>query len=106
MKKFKLKNMKSGWFVGDFYPAVLKTKDFEVACKYYNKGQVARSHVHKASSEITLIVYGSVKMCGSVLRAGDIVLLAPGEVSNFEALEDAATLVVKTPSIPDDKYYV
>lgn len=106
MQIFNLKNMKSGWFVGDFSPVVLKSKDFEVACKYYTKGQTARSHVHKVSREITLIVYGSVKMCGVILRGGDIISLEPGEVADFEALEDSATLVVKTPSVPGDKYFI
>ena len=105
MKVLSLKNMKAGWFIGNFKPAALESKEFEVACKYYNKGYKARPHIHKVASEITLVVYGRVKMCGQEMQEGELVLLEPGEVSDFEALEDSATVVVKTPSIPHDKYY-
>ena len=29
MKKFRFEEMKRGWFIGDFEPTALKTKDFE-----------------------------------------------------------------------------
>ncbi len=105
MRVFRLGEMRDGWFIGDFSPSVLRTSDFEVAVKMYGQGDVECSHFHKIATEITLIVSGRVRMCGRELLGGDIIVLEPNESSSFEALEDAITVVVKTPSSPSDKYF-
>lgn len=104
MKVYKLSDMKGGWFAGDFLPTCLKTKEFEAACKYYKKGDKEAAHVHKVAAEITLIAEGLVEMNGKQYSKGDIVLLEPGDASDFQALEDTVTFVVKIPSIKGDKY--
>lgn len=104
MKIFKLKNMKKGWFIGDFDPTCFKTKDFEVACKNYKKGEKEGRHVHRVATEFTLIQSGRAKMNGKRMKAGDIMVLKPGETSDFEALEDGVTVVVKVPSVRGDKH--
>jgi quercetin dioxygenase-like cupin family protein len=43
-------------------------------------------------------------MNGREFAAGEIVLLEPGEAASFEALEDSVTVVVKSPSVPGDKF--
>jgi hypothetical protein len=53
-----------------------------------------------------MIVSGQVKMNGRVFAAGDIVVLKPGEATDFEALTDTTTTVVKLPSAKGDKYLV
>jgi anti-sigma factor ChrR (cupin superfamily) len=106
MKTAKLNQMIKGWFVGDFEPSIFKSEHVEVAVKHYKAGDKEERHVHKIGTEITLIVQGSVKMNGAEYRSGDIVLLTPGEASDFEALTDAINVVVKTPSIRGDKYVV
>ena len=45
-------------------------------------------------------------MNGRVFAAGDIVVLKPGEATDFEALTDTTTTVVKLPSAKGDKYLV
>ncbi len=45
-------------------------------------------------------------MNGENLGKDDIIVLSPGEVANFQCLESGTTVVVKTPSIPEDKYLV
>lgn len=47
---------------------------------------------------------GTVEMCGRRINAGEIVKLAPGEVTPFKAITDVTTVVVKLPSIKGDKY--
>lgn len=106
MKTAKLNQMIKGWFVGDFEPSILKSEHVEVAVKHYKAGDKEERHVHKIGTEITLIVQGSVKMNGAEYTSGDMVLLTPGEASDFEALTDAINVVVKTPSIRGDKYVV
>jgi hypothetical protein len=97
--------MINGWFVGNFEPAILKSKDIEVAVKYYKKGDKELAHFHKIATEITVIVKGKVKMNGVLYKAGDIVLIEPFETTDFEALEDTITTVVKSPGAHYDKYY-
>jgi mannose-6-phosphate isomerase-like protein (cupin superfamily) len=104
MKFNSLKNMAGGWFVGDFTPAVLRSADFETAVKYYRRGQKEPCHHHKVAEEITVVAAGRVRMCGREFADGDIIHLQPGDSTEFEALEDAITVVVKRPSVADDKY--
>ncbi|MGS4443404.1 hypothetical protein ACKUSX_10220 [Enterobacter roggenkampii] len=43
-------------------------------------------------------------MAGRIVVAGDIVKISPGEYTDFEALEDTVTAVVKLPGALNDKY--
>ena len=104
MKTARLDDMKLGWFVGDFSPVVLQTTQFEVACKEYTAGAVENRHVHNVATELTLIVRGRVRMNDREFRAGDIIVLAPGEPTDFVVIEDTITVVVKAPSVAGDKY--
>lgn len=104
MIKGKLSDMKGGWFVGDFTPVLLRTKDAEVAVKSYAKGVTEGRHVHRVAHEITVILNGSARMNGETFHHGDIVMLEPGEPTDFEALTDVTTVVVKMPSVIGDKY--
>jgi len=104
MKVFNLKNMIKGWFVGDFEPTVFQTKDFEVAVKHYKKGDSEEAHVHKIATEITVIVSGQVGMGHRFFSKGDIVVIEPGEFTNFKAFSDTTTVCVKIPSVKGDKY--
>jgi quercetin dioxygenase-like cupin family protein len=104
MKKFQLTDMVKGWFVGDFSPTIFPSKEIEVAVKEYVCGDVEPLHHHKIATEITVIARGKVRMNGVEYSQGDIILIEPGEATNFEVLEDALTVVVKSPSILNDKY--
>lgn len=107
MKKFNLKDMAKitrGWFVGDFEKAVFKTKECEVAYKTYRAGDYEKKHLHKVAIEITLIIKGKVIMNGVEHKEGDIIVMEPGEATDFKALTDAENVVVKIPSVIGDKY--
>lgn len=96
--------MVKGWFVGDFKPTLIKTQQVEVAVKQYCKGDLEGRHHHKIATEITVIVSGRVRMNGVEYVKGDIIVIEPNESTDFEALEDAVTTVVKYPGATDDKY--
>ena len=104
MKVFKLAKMSRGWFVGDFVPTALRTQTAEVAVKSYVAGAVEGRHMHKIASEITLILSGRARLNEESFEAGDIVVLDPGDATDFEALTDVTTVVVKLPSVAGDKY--
>ena len=104
MKVHKLDDMVKGWFVGHFTPTALTTAQFEVGVKYYKAGDAEAAHHHKVATELTVVVSGRVTMFGREFGPGDIVTVEPGESTGFVALEDSSTVVVKTPSLPADKY--
>lgn len=104
MKKVKIENMIKGWFVGDFEPTLIKTRDVEVAVKEYRKGEREGRHYHKVATEITVICSGRVRMNGIEYGKGDIIVIEPLESTDFEAIEDAMTTVVKYPGACNDKY--
>lgn len=106
MKHAKLNDMVKGWFVGAFNPTAHSTDACEVAVKSYKAGEKEASHYHKVATEITLILSGRVLMAGREWGEGDIVVLEPGEATDFEALTDAVNVVVKTPGAINDKFLV
>jgi len=106
MKKSNVSDLIRGWFVGDFERAIYRTKDCETAFQEYNEGDYEKKHIHKIATEITFVAKGRILMNGKEYQKGDIILIEPGESTDFKALTDAATIVVKIPSIIGDKYMV
>jgi hypothetical protein len=106
MRHDRLEGMVKGWFVGDFSPTVLRSKDCEVAIKQYAAGAHEAAHYHAVATELTAIVSGRARMLGREWGPGDIVTVEPGEATDFTALTDVVTVVVKLPSAPDDKFLV
>jgi len=104
MKTYALNDMVKGWFVGNFEPSVLKSTDAEVAVKTYRAGDYEEEHYHKIATEITVVVQGTVKMRGQEFGPGSIIVLEPGEETDFLALTDAVNVVVKMPGASNDKY--
>jgi ethanolamine utilization protein EutQ (cupin superfamily) len=104
MKKYRLDEMTKGWFVGDFSPTIIRTQAVEVGVKQYQKSDYEKTHHHKIATEITVIVSGRVQMNGELYSAGDIIVIEPGEATDFEVLEDVTTVVVKYPGAQNDKY--
>lgn len=104
MKSEKIDNMINGWFIGNFTPSLYKTNDCEVAVKKYTKGSYEARHYHKIATEFTVVIKGKVKMFGRVFSEGDIVIVEPGDSTDFTALEDTINIVVKIPGANNDKY--
>lgn len=104
MKQVRLEDMIKGWFIGDFEPTLIKTRAVEVAVKEYSKGDREGFHYHRLATEITVISFGRVRMNGVEYGKGDIIVIEPLEVTDFEALDDTVTTVVKYPGAVNDKY--
>ena len=100
-----IKNMKKGWFIGNFIPTMFQTEQFEVAIKYYNAGDHEESHYHEIATEFTAIAKGQAKMQDRILDEGDIVKISPGESTDFSALTEVITFVVKIPCVKNDKFF-
>jgi mannose-6-phosphate isomerase-like protein (cupin superfamily) len=104
LERHPLGSFKLGWFVGDFTPTLLATKDVEVAVKNYPAGSHEAAHHHKIATELTVIVSGRARMSGEEIAAGEIVKIYPGQSTDFTALTDVTTVVVKMPCAVGDKY--
>lgn len=106
MKTAALNEMVKGWFIGNFDPSLFKTNAVEVAVKRYQKGDCEGAHYHRIATEYTVILNGRVRMFEREFSDGDIVAAEPGDITSFECLSDAVTVVVKIPGANDDKYVV
>ena len=99
-----VKNYKNGWFVGDFDPAVFKTKNCEVGIHEYKKGFIGKDHFHLLSKEYNFIISGKLIANGTELNKGDIFIFSESEISSTEFLEDTLLLIVRDSSNKKDKY--
>lgn len=104
MRKANLNEFTRGWVTGAFEGAFYSTPDMEFAVQTFKKGTKEASHCHKIATEITVIVKGKARMQDQILNEGDVVEISPGEYTDFEALEDTITAVIKHPGALNDKY--
>lgn len=105
MKKYDLKDFVRGWFCGGiFEPTIIESTHFETAVKKYSKGEKESKHYHRFSTEITVIASGKVRMNDQIFVTDDIIEIEKAESTDFEALEDTITVVIKVPAILGDKF--
>ena len=104
IEQYSLDDMIKGWFVGNFEPSLFKTNDVEVGVKKYRAGDHESSHFHKIATEFTVIISGIVEMNGIQYVENDILKITPGVSTNFKAITDVVTVVVKLPGANNDKY--
>lgn len=104
MRFDRLDRMTGGWFAGNFVPVAFASREFEVAVKRYRAGDYEPRHEHRLATEITVVIEGSIRLGGRTLGAGEIVVLDPGDATDFVALVDCVTVCVKSPSVPGDKH--
>jgi hypothetical protein len=104
MRTEALAQMVNGWFIGAFNPTAFATSAVEVGVKEYARGSVEPRHYHRIATEVTAVISGCVKMNGQLIGAGTVVVIEPLESTDFEAIEDSVTVVVKIPGALDDKY--
>jgi quercetin dioxygenase-like cupin family protein len=106
MDILKMKDMKGGWFIGNFKPTAFKTEEFEVCYKQHTKGEQWDTHYHKEGTEINYLVDGKMIIQNKQLNKGDIFILHPFEIADPIFLEDCTVLIIKTPSKPGDKFTI
>ena len=106
MDILKMKDMKGGWFIGNFEPTAFKTEEFEVCYKQHTKGEQWDTHYHKEGTEINYLVDGKMIIQNKELNKGDIFILHPFEIADPIFLEDCMVLIIKTPSKPGDKFTI
>jgi len=95
-----------GWFIGNFDKSILRTDQFEVAYMKWEPGPFPDLHYQKESTEYNLLVRGKCRFNGRVYGPGDFFVIPPYVVNEGEFLTKSEVVVIKTPSIPDDKVVV
>lgn len=106
MQIYNLKEMTGGWFVGNFEPAAFTSKEFEVCYKKHKKGEFWDTHYHEHVHEINLLVKGKMMINDVEINEGEIFVIEPMFVAAPTFLEDCELVIIKTPSIVDDKIIV
>jgi len=106
MRIYDWNNFIGGWFIGNFFPSIIPTDDVEVCIKRYKAGNSDPAHYHKEADEITMVVSGEVRMNGDLFQENQILWIKKGEVTDFVAVTDAVTCVIKMPSVIGDKYII
>lgn len=104
MKVYKITEFFRGWFIGNFNPSVLKTKDFEVGLLTHKQGEYWPKHYHALATEYNLLISGKMIIKQTNIEPGDIFIIEPNEIADPTFLEDCTVLCIKTPSVPGDKY--
>lgn len=102
----KLSHYIRGWFIGNFKPTVLRTKDFEVGVLTHKKDEKWPAHYHKQSIEYNVLVSGKMIVQGKELNSGDVFVFDKGEIADPVFVEECTIVCVKVPSIPSDKFEV
>lgn len=106
MQVFDVNQFRGGWFVGDFDATAYRSKEVEVAYKTHHAGEHWASHYHAVADEINYLISGRMEINGVPLEAPCVFVIPKGEVSRPIFNTDVALVVVKTPSLPGDKYEV
>lgn len=104
MEIHNIKNYIRGWFIGDFYPSILKTKDFEIGLLTHKKNENWPMHFHKISTEYNILISGKMMINNYEINVGDIFIIYPNEIANPTFIEDCKIICIKVPSIIGDKY--
>jgi dTDP-glucose pyrophosphorylase len=104
IKKYKGSDMLGGWFVGNFNPSALQSKDFEVCYKLHKKGESWDTHYHKKAREVNYLIRGEMSINNHKFVAGDIFVIEPLYMATPNFLDDCELIVIKVPSVSNDKY--
>jgi len=101
-----LENYIGGWFIGDFDPSILRTKEFEICVVSHRRNETTRQHYHTSSTEINLVLSGKLEVNGRLLHKNDIFIYEKNEVSDVHFIADSELCVIRVPSAPNDKVLV
>ena len=106
MNIFDVNNFKGGWFIGNFSPSVFRTSDFEIAYKTHAKDEEWPTHYHAQAEEINYLISGNMSINNIELVAPIIFVIDKNEIAKPVFKTDVSLIVVKIPSVINDKFEV
>lgn len=102
MKQINLKEMKKGYFIGDFEPNVLRSKNVEISIKGASKYTLDAAYYRKNDVRVIYISRGKIDLDGRIYGKGDALLFEPGEIINIFALTNVDMIVINFPGTKGD----
>ena len=106
MNVTKLSDYVRGYFIGNFEPSLLKTKDFEVAVISHEKDEHIPKHYHSIATEYNILLSGKMFINNKTIEPGDIFVFEKNEAVDAKVMESSQVLCVKVPSVIGDKHDV
>lgn len=102
----KISRFTRGWFIGDFEPSLLKTKEFEVALISHEKNEYIPKHYHAMAIEYNVLLSGKMIINDRTIEPGEIFAFEKNEPVDAKVLEPSKVLCIKVPSVIGDKHDV
>lgn len=96
----------NGWFVGDFEPNLICSKDIEFGFKRIPANTKPDYHFHKFKTEYTILLEGKILLENSnqTIKPITCIKLNPFDKNDQYFLEDCLILIVNSPSVKNDKF--
>jgi hypothetical protein len=103
METYNIDDFFKGWIIGNFSPSLHRNSDFEIAVKFFTKGEIEAAHKQLIATEITVVIEGEVRLGNAYFTRGDVISIPPNEVADFESITNSSLVCIKFPSMPNDK---
>ncbi len=106
-----VKNYKGGWIMGQFLDHPLLHNDVaEIGWKKFPEDYSEPPHYHKKASELSIVIKGRMLIKEGknihTLKKGDFIFLLKNTwIQDYCIKKGTEVIVIKTPSIPNDKYF-
>ena len=98
-----LRDMKSGWFAGNFEPSAFKCDYGEVAVKKYCQHQIESALCHPTATVMYMLLSGSIQLNGNkISQPYEMVIFEPGEHIYLTSLADSDVLIF----VLGDNYFI
>ncbi len=105
MKSEKLEDYMGGWLVGDFFPALINSKDIEVSVRILQQYEYAGFFYRKRDTEVLVIIDGVILSDGKRYSQGDILIFSAGDMIDIFPITRSVCVEIKTPGGKIDKRY-
>ena len=99
-----IKDMKRGWFLGNFEPSIQKSEDVEIGILEHKKDEIWPAHVHRIADEINVLISGKMIINNIEINKDTIFKIPKGLLTKAIFLEDCKIVCIKLPSNTSDKY--
>ena len=92
-----------GWLIGNFEPAIVKTRDYEIGILTHAAGEQWGFHYHQHCKEINILLSGHFLLNNIPISTGTVFIINKNVIACPKFLETCKILCIKIPSVPGDK---
>ena len=89
-------NYLNGWFIGNFLPNLIFSKEIEVGIKTIKKDTQPDYHYHKIKTEYTILLNGMIKCLSNnqIVTPGQTIIIKPYEKNDQLFIEESLIMLV------------